>query len=337
MPNYCELPIEFKGLAGRVQFVQQINSNEWHMSCPNCGVGEHHNDSNPSDRFVVWMESKSNGKPFGMCIRHCGFKWSTDKQDAEWTPEEKAAFVAKRKELNQRENERIAEYSKTVVMKQAIYLRYMEQLKDSKYGRQYLYKRGFNSDEWNTWFGYGIIEDYKVRGRNSTYYAPAITMPITNLGKIVENVKLRVTEAICKEDRFRNIYKSGNQHPYFPMHDEKLSNKVIIIEGEMKANTVAMRGELKDLQIIATQGTGIGSRMIYMLENVDVVYLCLDPDAYIPNEKGQTSIMSVAQKIGLNKTRLVTCPLKIDDAILQGFNLQTAVNMAIKPSQLMKG
>jgi len=113
MPNFIPLPPELSGLEGRVQWVQQVNHNEYKMSCPNCGVngthadGTPYSDFNPSDRFIVWMESRSNGQPFGMCVRGCGYKWSTHKQDAIWTPEEKALFAEKRKEFNQREEESI--------------------------------------------------------------------------------------------------------------------------------------------------------------------------------------------------------------------------------------
>lgn len=276
-----------------------------------------------------------------MCVRHCGFKWTPDKQDAVWTPEEKAAFLEKRRELNERENERIAKYAREVVMKQAIYINCMETLKNSQYGRKYLQQKGFTSDEWNKWFGFGIYEAYKVHGKLSTYYSPAITMPVMGLGKMVENVKLRVTDAHDKDDRFRNIYKSGAQHPYFPMHDETVKNKVVIIEGEMKSNMVVMhpsKGIPQDIQVIATQGKGIGSRMVYMLEKCEVVYLCLDPDAYTPNEKGDSTIMQAAKKIGYDRTRIILCKDKVDDAIIKGFNLRNAYNMAVKPSQLgLKG
>lgn len=332
MSNFTSLPQEFSALEGRVQWVQRINDNEYHSSCPNCGVEPHHNDSHPSDRFVLWIESRFNGKPFGMCVRHCGYKWTPDKQDTVWTEEEKAAFAAKRRELNERENERIYEYSRTVVMKQRLYMKYMDSLKNSSYGKKYLASRGFTSDEWNRWFGYGIWEDYKVRGYLDTYYCPAITIPIIGL-QGVENIKLRVTEAHHDKDRFRNIYKSGNQHPYFPMRDKEVQNKVMVVEGEMKANMVVMRGNV-DMQVIGTQGMGIGSRMLYLLENAEVVYLVLDPDAYKPNQHGQLPVVKAAKSIGYDKTRLVLCKDKIDDAIMQGFNLRNAVNMAVKANQL---
>ena len=220
-------------------------------------------------------------------------------------------------------------------MKQGIYNRYADNLKRSEYGRQYLYSRGFNSDEWNEFFGFGIDEGFRVRGKFSTYYSPAISMPVWGLASVVENVKMRITEAKNKDDRFRNIYKSRNQHVYFPLRDEKVGNKIAIFEGEMKAAQVAMRGNLpKDVQIVATQGKRIGARMLYKIESAEVVYLCLDPDAYVLDRRGETTVMQAARKIGIDRTRLIVCRDKIDDAIMQGFNLLNAYNMAISPRRV---
>ena len=94
----------------------------------------------------MWVESHISGKPFGWC-RSCHYKWSSEKSDAIWTPEEKAAFAAKRKELNQREEQRIREYAENVVMKQEIYKRYFETMKTSQYGNDWLRRKGFNSRE----------------------------------------------------------------------------------------------------------------------------------------------------------------------------------------------
>jgi hypothetical protein len=331
---FSPLPPELVSLEGKVHFVQQINPNEFHMSCPSCGVQPHHSDSHPSDRFIVWIESRLSGKPFGMC-RTCGWKWSSDKQDAVWTDEEKAAFAAKRRELNQREEERIRLYAETVVMKQAIYERYNQNIKKSTYAWRWLESRGLNSKEWIDYLKIGIFEDYKCRGYASTYYSPAITMAVWGLDNKVENIKLRVTEAKHPNDRFRNLYKTNAQHPYFPNRDERIASKVAIFEGEMKSVTVAMYGKLPDdVQIIGTQGKGIGSRMVYKLEKAETVYLCLDPDTYEPNTKGETTIMQAARKFGLERVRIIPCKTKVDDAILQGFNLRNAFNMAVRPQSL---
>lgn len=332
--NFVTLPVELMGLDGRVQWVQQVNYNEYHMSCPQCGVQPHHSDSHPSDRFIVWVESRLSGKPFGMC-RTCGWKWSSDKQDAVWTEEERAAFAAKRRELNEREEQRIREYAENVVMKQKVYGKYMQNLSNSTYGKEYLQQRGFTSQEWNHFWGFGILEDFKCKGYMSTYFSPAITTPIVGVSGLVEQVKLRVTEAKHEKDRFRNLYSTKAQHLFFPKREGKIMNTVAIFEGEFKSCMVAMRGKLpEDIQIIASQGKGIGARTHYALEKCEVVYLCLDPDTFIPNEKGDTTIMQAARKIGLDRVRIIPVKQKVDDAILQGFNLRNAFNMAVKPSQL---
>jgi hypothetical protein len=336
MPNFISLPPELSGLEGRVQWVQQVNPNEYKMSCPNCGIDPtKHSDAHPSDRFIVWMESRSNGKPFGMCVRGCGYKWSTHKQDAIWTPEEKAVFAEKRKEFNQREEDRIRTYAESVVMKQKVYLKYFDTIQNSAYGKQWLKSRGFTSDEWNKFWRFGIFEDYKCHGELSTYYSPAITIPIVGVSNVIEQVKLRVTEAHHPNDRYRNIYKTNAQHIFFPKRENEIKNKVAIFEGEFKSCTVAQRGKMPDdVQIIGAQGKGIGSRLVYALEKCEVVYLCLDPDTFIPNQKGETTIMQSAKKLGLERVRIITCKQKVDDAILKGFNLRNAFNMAVKPMQL---
>lgn len=335
MRNFIPLPPEFEGLTGKVEWVQQINENEYHSSCPNCGI-DGHSDSNPSDRFVMWVESKVNGKPFGMCVRHCGFKWSPEKQDAIWTEEEKQAFAQKRRELNQREEERILQYAQTVVMKHKLYNRYMGLAKDNQYFKEYLYGRGFNSDEWNRWFGFGFYPDYKCKGKLSTYFTPAITMPVNGIGKVVEQIKIRVIDPHDPADRFRNLYSTKTQHLHLPMREMVIGNKVALFEGEMKSDLVAKSGWIpNDTTIIATQGMGIGNRVFYTLENAEVVYLCLDPDAFIANPKTKESpVMRVAKKIGLDRTRIIMCKEKVDNAILKGFNLRNAYNMAVKPQTL---
>lgn len=331
---FSPLPPELVSLEGKVSFVQQVNANEYHMSCPSCGLQPHHSDSHPSDRFIVWIESRLSGKPFGMC-RTCGWKWSSDKQDAVWTDEEKAAFAAKRRELNQREEERIRQYAESVVMKQKVYLRYFDTMQNSQFGKQWLKERGFTSDEWNKFWRLGIFEDYKCRGYMSTYYSPAITIPIVGASGVVEQVKLRVADAHHPNDRYRNIYKTNAQHLFFPKRENEIKNKVLIVEGELKSCTVAQKTKLpEDVQIIGSQGKGIGSRLVYALEKSEVIYLCLDPDAYEPNIKGETTIMQAARRFGLERVRIISCRQKVDDAILQGYNFLNAFNMAIKPQKL---
>lgn len=325
------LPPQLAGLEGRVQFVTRVNENTYTMSCPNCGVLPEHNNNNPSDRFVVWMSSKLNGKPFGMCVRHCRFKWTPDKQDAEWSQEEKEEFKRKAREMIIAEDERVKKYAQDVIMKQAIYKRYAMQFGSSPVAKEYMHERGF-TDDWLQYFGYGFDDGFKVSGRNSTYYSPAIIRPVMNIGGIVEQLKVRVIDAKCTQDRFRNIYKTKAQHIHIPLWRDGLKSKVFIAEGEMKADYVAMSGYVpKDISVIGVQGKGIGDRAYYQLENADVIYLCLDPDAFEPDKYGKVYAVDVAKRFGIDRTRFVIIRAKVDDAMNKGFNLGNAINMASKP------
>lgn len=334
MPNYTELPPEFAALAGKVQFVQRINENEYHSSCPQCGVEDYHNESNPSDRFVMWRVSNLNSKPFGMCVRHCRYKWSDTKADADWTPEERAAFELKRKELQEREEARIVEYAQSVVMKQGIYKNYNTVLKNSKAGIDYLFERGFD-EQWINHLEIGIMEDYKVKGRNSTYFSPAITHPVIAENGRIENIKMRVMYPTCTEDRYRSLYATKAQHYHLPNKEPVIGNRVILVEGEFKSDVVAMWGRLpvENLTIIGTQGKGIGQRLIKKLEKCEVVYLALDPDAFLPDKNNNVTVAQVARQIGIERVRFIPVKQKPDDAIMQGWNMLNAFNMAIKPTQ----
>lgn len=332
---FIELPPQFTGL--KVHWVQQVNENEYSSSCPNCGIDTNkHSDANPSNRFVMWLESRNTGRPFGWC-RKCGYKWTPEKSDAIWTEEEKQEFKRKRIELIERENERVEAFARDVVMAQGFYRQYMENLQSSQYAKDYLAKRGFDDMAWIKYFGFGFIPDFLCQSRiHGNYHSPAISIPVRGQADLTENVKVRLTNEKHPLDRFRNLYKSKAQHIYYPLKKEERSvSKAIIIEGEMKACQVAQSFKIPlDTELMASQGNGIGERMVYAVRNCDVVYLSLDPDSFVPNEKGISNAIVNAKKIGYDRVRFIMCRQKIDDAILQGFNFINAYNMAVKPQSL---
>ena len=76
-----------------------------------------------------------------------------------------------------------------------------------------------------------------------------------------------------------------------------------------------------------------------MLDFAEVVYIAFDPDAYIPEgNTNRIAVMEVAKQIGFERARLVIPPrgVKFDDAMAQGYNFSSAVNMAIKPERLQR-
>lgn len=347
--SQAELPPEFAGLVGRVNYVQKKNENEYSSSCPQCGGTEHEDGSFP-DRFVLWRSSR-RGEPFAMCLRgHCNFKWSPSKQDAQWTAEERAEFQAKRVELETAHAEatehRLAELAETI-KSQGIADRYCRDGQMKSEVQEYWERRGL-SVEWQVYLKLGVLEDYTVKGRLSQYKDTAYTIPIFGESGRMENIKLRMANPRSDDERFRNLYKSGCQHLYTPVHSgQERMNKCVVLEGEVKAAVGHAWGRLpKDIRVHGVQSKQPESRVLRKLDDYEVVYLAFDPDAYRRSEyvdtktgevlEGKIAIMEVARLIGFERVRLVLPPgnTKFDDAMLKGYNFNNAINMAIKPEKL---
>lgn len=332
------LPEVFAGLRGKVNFVVRITDNEYHSSCPRCG-GEEHQDGSYPNRFVMWVVSRY-GTPFAMC-RKCSYKWSPDKEDAHWTHKERLAFAIKAKEMEiaylRRKSEELAALS-AKIHEQNLFEEYHQTAIANEKVMEHYRNMGIPED-WVKYLKLGFMFDYKVTGRNSTYRDTAFTFPVWSLNRI-ENIKVRVQHPINKEDRYRNIYKSGCQHLYTPIHDnDKLLNKVVVMEGEKKAMVGHISGELpEDVQVVGLQSMTPEKRIISMLKNsdVEVFYLALDPEAYVPAGNGVAPVMNIVKEIGEKRCRLMVPPAdtKFDDAILLGYKFRNAFNMAIKPEKL---
>lgn len=345
----AELPPEFAGLIGKVNFVQKKNENEYSSSCPQCG-GTPHEDGSFPDRFVMWRSSR-RGEPFAMCLRgHCNFKWSPSKQDAQWTAEERAEFQAKRIELETAHalavEQRLTELSETI-KSQDLADRYCRDGQMKSEVQEYWEHRGL-SVEWQVYLKKGVLENYTVKGRLSQYKDTAYTMPIFGETGRIENIKLRMANPRSDNERFSNLYKSGCQHLYTPMHSvhEKM-NKCVVMEGEIKADVALIWGGIsKDMRVHGVQSKQPEVRVLRKLDEYEVVYLAFDPDAYRPSEyidhktgevcNGKIAVMEVVRQIGHERVRLVMPPgnVKFDDAILKGYNFSNAINMAIKPERL---
>lgn len=330
MISTTSLPVEFASLEGSIAFVRQVTSNEFHSSCPNC-KGNIHEDGSYPDRFVLWIASR-RGTPFGLC-RKCGYKWTPAKEDAKWSDEEREEFKRKIAELEtqyfEQKARELAELSERI-QSQGIYEQYHEAALESQFAMSYYESIGM-PEMWMRYFKKGLISDYTVRGHLSTYHSPAFTFPVWTLGGQIENVKIRVANPKDSSDRYRNLYKAGCQSLYVPMQENGIKNKVIVMEGEKKADTVCIYTYLPDeYQVVGVQSSMPEKRVLKMLEPAEVVYLALDPDCYRQNEAGVVPALRVAEQIGKKKCRLVIPPrdTKFDDAILLGFKFENALNMA---------
>jgi hypothetical protein len=323
------LPIEFSALVGRVNFIQQINENEWHSSCPNCG-GTIHPDGTPPDRFIMWRVSR-RGSPFGMCVRKCGWRWTPEKQDADWSESERLEFQHKQNELEaewmKAETERLEKLS-VLVATQMIWKRCHDEAPTSAQA-YYQNVRGIPK-EWQDELWLGYFPDYAVHGL-TTYRSGAYTLPIFNFEGGIENITLRIENPMSGNDRYRRLYRSKAQHLHSPQR--RKANKIILMEGELKADIATIYGWLpNDMTVYGAQSKAPERRILKSLDFAEVVYLAFDPDAYIPDPKSKrVAVLEIAKQIGMERTRFVIPPhIKFDDAILQGYQFKNAINMAVR-------
>lgn len=328
------LPVEFVALQGKVNFIQKINENEFHSSCPQCGGGLHADGSYP-DRFIMWRSSR-RGTPFAMCVRKCGYRWTPEKADAHWTPEERAEFERKARELEEEWNKKETERLNTLaelVRSQQIYQRCYEASINNRESVEWWEQRGIGVD-WQEYFGVGMLEGYTVRNHLTTYKSRAYTIPLWTLGDRIENITLRVAHPMDSNDRYRRLYRSKAQHLYYPLNTLPPTKKVVLMEGEIKGMVAAAYSHLDPSQytILSVQSKAPERRILKMLDFAEVVYLAFDPDAYIPESTNKrVAVLEVAKQLGMNRTRFVIPPnMKFDDAILQGFQFRNAINMAVK-------
>lgn len=354
MSNEATLPPEFSPLSDRVQYVQRKNDNEFSSSCPRCG-GSIHPDGSWPDRFVMWRSSKSPkyyGTPLGACLRgHCGYKWSPQKEDANWSAEELAEFRARAAETEAafvaETERRLQELSQKIETEQQ-YVRYNNAAMDNDNVVAYWESRGV-PHVWQLHLFCGYIDDYPVTGRLSHYRSPAYTMPVFSESKRVENIKIRVANPKDDNDRYRNLYKSGCQHLYNPNYQNPPRSHVLLMEGEIKSIVACAYGgvDTNKVTVYGVQSKEPERRLLNKLKGFDAVYIALDPDAYKRNfyydlrtgERKGTHIaaIEVARKVGFERARFVVPPnnMKFDDAILQGYNFANAMRMAIKPERLI--
>jgi len=350
MPNPAVLPPEFASLAPQVRFVQQKNANEFSSSCPRCG-GDIHEDGSWPDRFTIWRSSR-RGEPLGLCLRGCGHRWSVNKQDQIWTPDELAEFRQKQSEAEAaylaQVEQRLIELSEKIET-QKVYIRYHDEGMENQAALDYWERRGI-PEEWQRYLMLGCIENYKVTGKLSTYESMALTIPVWSEVERIENIKLRVAEPKNDNDRYRNYYKSGSQHLYKPWHRTRNCRHVVLLEGEIKAAVALIRGgcNQEQYETIGVQSKQPEARLLKKLESFDCVYIAFDPDAYRRTQyidpstgevkPGKIAVLEVAKQIGLERVRLVLPPRerKFDDAILEGYNFANAVRMAIKPERLTR-
>jgi hypothetical protein len=213
--------------------------------------------------------------------------------------ERKIAYAKWAQERLQEEIQR-AETVLADLHKSRIWEKYSEQ--QTEWSRRWWETNGIPSF-WQDWWKFGFIPQY-IMGE---YVTPAMTIPIFETGWDCVNIRMRLVNPPQSGDKYRP-YKAGLPAPMFLSDPDKpLANKTLVCEGEKKAAVAFITADDPTLQVVGLPGKNPSHRLVEKLKDCDPVYICLDPDA---------DPTSMAKEIGMERTRIIRLPQKIDDMIL---------------------
>lgn len=313
------LPPQFNEIASKVGNVVCVGENEYHGACPVCGG---------RDRFVMWVVSKG-GFPMGWC-RKCPYRWFPHKEKQP-SPQELEQWRLEQIKIETERKEK-AEQALKLLNSERIWERFHAQNND--YSRQLYRERGF-ADSWIDYLQFGLIPDYIVHtrkdGERFEYHSPALTIPLWEVGR-VNQVKLRVIDPKYPNDRYRNYYEKVGTRLYVPLHDMPLKScAVVVCEGEFKSALMEQTLDDLSLRCVGVPSKTPSPEIFDAIRDVDLVYLWLDPDA-AERENGnpQSATDRMVEVLGRERVRVVQCPVKSDDGILQGMNPRNYIRMSRK-------
>lgn len=322
------LPPEFETIAHLVHYVHRKSANEYSSSCPQCGGQVHKNGSDP-DRFVMFVIGKY-GFPLGFC-RKCGYRW-TPKKGKEPSKEEVEEWRKRQIEVEQA---RIEISKRTIELLQSDKAWELFFHKNNEWSRETFTGWGI-SQTWQDYLKLGLVEDYIVKSGEESYHSPAFSIPVWFTGGVVQNIQLRVANPRQPRDRYRNFYSMGQSFLFVPLYDLPLQGTCVLVEGYKKA--IVMEQTLDDInfRVVGISGMTPDPNLFKHLSEFERIFVWLDPDAKVSqiDKQGkpkETPLEYVIRMVGKERARIVDCPVKSDDGIVQnGIDPRKYLNLAMK-------
>ena len=174
------LPLEFSSIAHLVEYVVKRTHNEFSSSCPKCGGNIHKNGEYP-DRFRLFLNAHGMNRVFGWC-RSCGYTWFPDKT-GKLSKEEIEQWRREQAKIED-ERRRSAEKALSLLNNEKAWERFYESNND--WSREMFHGWGI-AESWIEYLKLGLMPDYVVRHDEEFYHSPAATIPVWNVGGVVQN------------------------------------------------------------------------------------------------------------------------------------------------------
>jgi len=277
------------------QCYKSDNKGAWRCPCPQCGGHR---------RFVMFCD-----KPFpkwhGYCDL-CGFKaWADELSPAlkaKITEEQRLAWKEEREREEQlaaaTRRAKLSEFTDGELWKEL-----HDRMQDEQ--RSWWESQGIPR-EWQDYYMFGYTPRKRFQHDGAFFESPAYTMPIFAHGRQPVNMSYRLVNIPDGAGKYRQEY--GLPPAVFLSNpDERLTDKCIIVEGEKKA--AVLRIYLPNAPHVLGLPSCSSHAADAMVAQCGRVWIVLDPDA-------TKAAHALAQRIG-KAARIVTLPVKPDDAILQ--------------------
>lgn len=306
------LPSDLARKFGHLRFIHKTGRDEWASECPRCLDSGHYGRDLP-DRFRMFPAEP--GKSARGWCRSCHyFEWAdVDSESGRPSKEAIEAATKERLRLTELENQRIKEKVKAIA--------------DSNFWRKWhetmtpeqrrLWEREGIPSFFIDYYSLGFVADHTYCYGGSQWHSPALTIPHYDQGWQLSNIQYRLLDPTSGAGKYRQT--AGLPAAMFLTEpDEPLDRGILIVEGAKKAMVSYAYLGGKDFSIVAVPSKNPTDEMIGRMSDCEPIYICLDPDAYVPTKTRDGNILPpavnrVVKQVGRERARLVKLPCKPDD------------------------
>ena len=173
---------------------------------------------------------------------------------------------------------------------------------------------------WQDYWELGYSENYKLwRKEQNEWFnwwsGESISIPLKSYGGNVNQIKHRFIEPPDGRKYHQEYYGAG-QHPFICDVDRD-SGMLILVEGEIKSQVTFITMNMSTVQCIGLPSMKPEDSVFEAMDNYEPIYFVPDPDAF--TQKGnENPIEKIANRLGVERVRVVQLAEKIDDAINAG-------------------
>ena len=219
------------------------------------------------------------------------------------------------------------------------WVKYYDALLENEQARKLWNERGVPEWGQNLW-QLGYNEDFTLWQKEGEewkdwWHTATLTIPIWGYDWVVNNVKHRLLKVPAKSGGKYRQEQTGVPAAAFICDPKRTSGSLFIAEGEIKSMVtfITMVSELPfiEMQVIGLPSAMVEPALLASFADYEPIYLCLDPDANQKKTPHEPSPVERARNIlGRERVKVISLPMKIDDAIVAGALNKTGLKYILK-------